>query len=176
MKFWINILASWFRPFSGFINSVVFVLKESQYPSSIEGQQQQTEFPMGFVDQNQPSSQARLRIDTTSDFVYEPKSTPPLDETRNEVAEVTDSRTRWGSQKWAKKLENYSLDLDEEQTIGAATILRYVPSEDAFISTRKSRKQQLFPKKAKRRTKPDIEPTDSKADYYDLMNFLRAAK
>ena len=70
--FWINILASWFRPFSGFINSLVFVLKESQYSSSIEGQQQQTEFPMGFVDQNQPSSQARLRIDTTSDFVYEP--------------------------------------------------------------------------------------------------------
>ena len=176
MEFWINILASSFRPFSGFINSAVFVLKESQYPSSIEGQQQQTEFPMGFVDQNQPSSQARLRIDTTSDFVYEPKSTPPLDETRNEVAEVTDSRTRWGSQKWAKKLENYSLNLDEEQTIGAATILRYVPSEDHLSPRENPESSNFFRRKPSEETKPDIEPTDTKADYYDLMDFLRAAK
>jgi hypothetical protein len=167
---WINILATWFRPFSGLVNSVVFVLKESQYPCSIEGQNQQSVFPKRFVDRNQPPRQAPLKIDATSDFIYEPKLPSPLEDTGKKV---TDSRRR-GSQKWARKLENYSLNLDEEQTIGTAKIPRYLPSEDATSPREKPESSNYYRRQPSEEPKLDIEPTDSNAEYYDLMDFLRA--
>ena len=58
---------------------------------------------------------------------------------------VTDSPRRRGSQKWTRKLENYSLNLDEEQTIGTTTIPRRVTLEDQLSPREKARKQQLLP-------------------------------
>ena len=169
LVFWISLLADWFKPFTGFVNSVVFVLKESQYQRIMENQQQRTEFPMSFVDQNQPALRVPPTIDSTSDFIYEPKLPSPLDAINKNVA---DSRSTRGSQQWARKLWNYRLNLDEEQKIETG-IPRHVPSEDA-LSPREMPESSNFYRRQPT-DEPKLEPTDSNAEY-DLMDFLRNEK
>ena len=170
--FWISLLADWFKPFTGFVNSVVFVLKESQYQRIMEGQQQQAEIRMSFVDQSQPPSRAPLTIDTTSDFIYEPKSPSPLDATSNNV---TDNRRTRGSPQWARKMWNYRLNVDEEQNIETATMSRHVPSEDHLSPREKPESSSYYPRQPTEEPKPECEPTDSNS-VYDLMDFLSAEK
>ena len=168
LAFWISLLADWFKPFTGFVNSVVFVLKESQYQRIMEGHQPHAEFPMSFVDQNQPPPRAPLTIETTSDFIYE-KSSSPLDATGKNI---TDSGTR-GSQQWARKLWSYRLD--EEKSIETAMSPRHVPSEVALSPREIPESSNYYRRQPIEKPKLDIEPTDSNSEY-DLKDFLRIEK